>query len=94
MPKLKSNKAVLKRIRITAKGKLKRPKAGRRHLATAKSSKQKRNLRRPTIITGPCRPVLQRLLQIKRRGRKLAKPEYKPAQQAAPVAPPAPPAEK
>lgn len=44
MPKLKTNKSVKKRIRITAKGKAKRFKAFKSHLLTARSAKRKRHL--------------------------------------------------
>ena len=43
--KLKTNKAVKKRFKISAKGKVKYSKANRRHLLTDKASKKKRSLR-------------------------------------------------
>lgn len=45
MPKLKTNKAVRKRFKITAKGKVLMLKTKRRHLLSYKSSKMKRRLR-------------------------------------------------
>jgi large subunit ribosomal protein L35 len=45
MPKLKTNKAARKRFKVTSKGKVLRPSAGRRHLLTDKVSKEKRSLR-------------------------------------------------
>ena len=53
MPKQKTHKGSVKRIRITAKGKVRRTRAGRRHLMSAKSSKRRRQLRRGKIMTGP-----------------------------------------
>lgn len=50
MPKLKSNRAAAKRFKLTAKGKAKRPKAGRGHLLTTKTSKRKRQLRKDTTV--------------------------------------------
>jgi len=47
MPKLKTNKALRKRIRFTKTGKIKHFKAGRSHLLTSKRSKRKRKLGRP-----------------------------------------------
>lgn len=44
MPKLKTNRSVKKRIRITKSGKAKHFKSGRRHLLVGKSSKRKRHL--------------------------------------------------
>lgn len=48
--KRKTHKGLAKRIRITATGKLKRGKAGKRHLLSSKSRKRKRNLRRSVIV--------------------------------------------
>lgn len=45
MPKLKTNKAARKRFKITAKGKILKPNAFRRHLLTDKKSSEKRRLR-------------------------------------------------
>ncbi|MFH0963016.1 MAG: 50S ribosomal protein L35 [Planctomycetota bacterium] len=53
MPKQKTHKGSVKRIRITAKGKVRRTRAFRRHLMSAKSSKRRRQLRRPKIVGGP-----------------------------------------
>ncbi|CUS77936.1 LSU ribosomal protein L35P [Candidatus Kryptobacter tengchongensis] len=50
MPKVKSNRAAMKRFKVTATGKIKRQKAGRSHLATGKSRKRKRQLRKPTLV--------------------------------------------
>lgn len=52
MPKQKTNKSVKKRFRVTGTGKLKRNKANKRHLLAGRSSKRKRQLRRPAIETG------------------------------------------
>jgi large subunit ribosomal protein L35 len=52
MPKMKTHKGSTKRFRITAKGKLKRQKAGKKHLLSHKSGKRKRQLRRPAVETG------------------------------------------
>lgn len=51
MPKMKTRKAAAKRLRRTGTGKLKRYREGKRHLASCKSRKRKRNLRRPSILT-------------------------------------------
>ena len=45
MPKLKTNRAANKRYGFTAKGKIKRTKANRRHLLANRTTKQKRQLR-------------------------------------------------
>lgn len=43
----KTKKSVSKRFKITGTGKIMRAKAGRRHLATKKSAKRKRQLAKP-----------------------------------------------
>ena len=45
MPKMKTNKSAAKRFKVSGGGKIKRRKAGGRHLMTSKNSKRKRNLR-------------------------------------------------
>jgi len=47
MPKMKTYKSIKKRFRVTAKGKLKRRQAGKKHLESHKSGKRKRQLRVP-----------------------------------------------
>ena len=44
MPKLKTRRAVAKRFKVTANGKLKRAHAFAKHILTKKSAKRKRNL--------------------------------------------------
>jgi len=46
MPKMKTNKAVAKRVKVTAKGKLKRRRPLAGHLKSRKSAKRIRNLRK------------------------------------------------
>ena len=48
--KLKPNKAVKKRFRVTATGKLKRGHSLTSHLRSARTSKKKRELRRPEVL--------------------------------------------
>ncbi|MFN7182014.1 MAG: 50S ribosomal protein L35 [Planctomycetota bacterium] len=50
MPKLKTRKAVSKRIKITARGKLKHNQPGRRHLLQTKTAKRKRQLRKQEVL--------------------------------------------
>ena len=47
MPKMKTHKSIRKRFRVTAKGKLKRRQAGKKHLLSHKTGKRKRHLRAP-----------------------------------------------
>ena len=50
MPKMKPSRAAAKRFKLTGTGKLKRNKAYKRHILTKKSTKLKRNLRKPAIV--------------------------------------------
>lgn len=50
MPKMKSKKAVTKRIKVTASGKLVRHCAYTSHLAPHKTTKQKRHLRNARLV--------------------------------------------
>ena len=50
MPKLKTRKAVSKRVSVTGTGKLWRTKANKQHILTKKSPKRKRNLRKSDLV--------------------------------------------
>ncbi len=50
MPKMKTNRSVAKRFTKTGTGKLKRNKAYKRHILTKKTTKNKRNLRKPAMV--------------------------------------------
>jgi large subunit ribosomal protein L35 len=50
MPKMKTHKGAKKRFSVTGTGKVRRNKANTSHILTKKSSKRKRNLRRPGLI--------------------------------------------
>lgn len=62
MPKLKTNKSASKRFKLTKKGKLKRSRAGRRHLLTSKSSGRKRHLRKSILVGGMEKKITKKLL--------------------------------
>jgi large subunit ribosomal protein L35 len=47
---IKTRKAVAKRFKITATGKVLRSRAGRRHLLTTKNAKRRRRLRSPAQV--------------------------------------------
>ena len=64
MPKMKTHKGAKKRFTVTASGKVRRLKAFKSHILTKKTSKRKRNLRRPTIVkTNGEAKNIKRLLQ-------------------------------
>jgi large subunit ribosomal protein L35 len=50
MPKMKTNKSITKRFRVTGTGKLKRNQGNKRHLLSGRTSKRKRQLRRTVIL--------------------------------------------
>jgi len=50
MPKLKTHRGLAKRVKITARGKVKRARAFHSHLLSSKSPKRKRNLRKTIIV--------------------------------------------
>ena len=50
MPKLKTHRGLAKRVKITARGKVKRARAFHSHLLSSKSPKRKRNLSRRTLV--------------------------------------------
>jgi large subunit ribosomal protein L35 len=51
MPKMKTRKSAAKRYHLTGTGKVKYKQQGLRHILTKKSSKRKRNLRKPAILS-------------------------------------------
>lgn len=50
MPKMKTRKAMKARFKVTAKGKLKRTRPGRRHILTKKSANRKRGLAKARYV--------------------------------------------
>jgi len=50
VPKMKTRKAMKARFRLTATGKLKRTRPGRRHILTKKSAKRKASLAKPRLV--------------------------------------------
>ncbi len=62
MPKMKSHKGLLKRVRITGKGKVKFKKAFSGHLMSHKTGRKCQKLRRPGIATAGDIGRLERML--------------------------------
>lgn len=62
--KLKTKKAVAARFKLTATGKLKRSKPGKRHLLTKKSAKRKRQLTRPGLVSDGQLKTYKRLMGV------------------------------
>lgn len=59
MPKLKTRKSLAKRIKVTKKKKFLHFKAGRRHLLSGKSRKNKRKLKRKGLVAKTIRQSLK-----------------------------------
>ena len=51
MPKMRTHSGTKKRLKVTASGQIKRSRAGNRHLAPGKTQKQKRQLRKFSLVT-------------------------------------------
>ncbi|HHO47633.1 MAG TPA: 50S ribosomal protein L35 [Desulfobacteraceae bacterium] len=62
MPKMKTNRGAAKRFKATGSGKIKRNKAYSSHILTKKTTKRKRNLRKPDLIAESDRRSVKRML--------------------------------
>lgn len=62
MPKMKSNRAAMKRFRTTGKGKIRRKRAFANHILTKKSTKRKRNLRDAALASTADTPRIKRMI--------------------------------
>jgi large subunit ribosomal protein L35 len=62
MPKLKSHRGAAKRFKSTASGKFKRGKAFKSHILTKKTTKRKRNLDTPTLVSDSDQKRVQAML--------------------------------
>jgi large subunit ribosomal protein L35 len=60
--KAKSRKAAKKRLKITGTGKLLRRKQGRSHIMTKKSSRRKRDLEKPELVSKSFEKKFTRLI--------------------------------
>ncbi len=64
MPKMKTRKAVAKRIKVTGSGKLMRRRPMRGHLRSRKSARRLRNLRKSRPLAKPFAKRARKLLGI------------------------------
>lgn len=65
MPKIKTHRGAAKRYRVTGSGRIKRAKAYKSHILTKKSTKRKRNLRKPAYISEAETKVVKKLIPYK-----------------------------
>ena len=85
--KLKPNKAVAKRFKVTAKGKLKRHHSLTSHLRSARTAKKKRELRRPELLFEGHARRLRKIMGIGGMHPNAPRKNTAPATQAAQPAP-------
>jgi large subunit ribosomal protein L35 len=62
MPKQKTKKGVVKRMKLTKTGKVKRRKPFHSHLLVRRSSKRKRHLRSPALCVGKIADQMRKAL--------------------------------
>ncbi len=62
MPKMKTKSAAAKRFKTTGTGKLKRFHANKSHILTKKTTKRKRNLRKPSMMDKTNEKVMKKIL--------------------------------
>lgn len=63
MPKMKTNKSVAKRFKVTGKGKVRRGQAFMSHILTKKTQKRKRHLRKPAMCAPGDAKRVKRMLR-------------------------------
>ncbi|HWH04579.1 MAG TPA: 50S ribosomal protein L35 [Gemmatimonadales bacterium] len=63
MPKMKSKRALQKRVKISGSGKIRRHRAFKSHILTKKHPKRKRRLRQGAMVSHADQKRLMRLLQ-------------------------------
>lgn len=59
---MKTNRSAAKRFKLTGNGKLVRNKAYKRHILTKKTTKRKRNLRKPAITDATNVKVMKKIM--------------------------------
>ena len=64
MPKMKTNKAVAKRIKVTGRGKLRRRKPGAGHLKSRKSPSRRRRFRKSVELKGGVARTARKMLGL------------------------------
>jgi large subunit ribosomal protein L35 len=62
MPKMKSRGSVKRRFKITKSGKVKSSKVQRGHMHASKNGKQRRNRRKPLVVTGTWATLMRRMM--------------------------------
>lgn len=69
MPKVKTHKGLLKRVKISKTGKVNHNKAGYKHLRSGKTAKRKLRLRGGSVMSTPDAKRVGKILFMRLRGR-------------------------
>jgi len=64
MPKMKTNRGAAKRFKKTASG-FKRKRAGKNHILTKRTTKNKRQLRGTNLVDASDKALVERMLRLK-----------------------------
>ena len=62
MPKMKTHRGAAKRLKLTGTGKLKRMRSNKSHILTKKTTKRKRRLRQPDLVSKADEKKLNKIL--------------------------------
>ena len=62
MPKMKTHRGAAKRVKVTGTGKLKRMRSNKSHILTKKTTKRKRRLRKPDLVSAADSKRLNKIL--------------------------------
>ena len=62
MPKMKTHRGAAKRVKKTGTGKLKRMRSNKSHILTKKTTKRKRRLRQPDLVSKGDEKKLNKIL--------------------------------
>jgi len=62
MPKMKTHRGAAKRFKKTGTGKIARSRSNKQHILTKKSSKRKRRLRKPALVSSTDAKRLEQML--------------------------------
>ena len=62
MPKMKTHRGAAKRVKKTGTGKLKRMRSNKSHILTKKTTKRKRRLRQPDLVSKVDEKKLNKIL--------------------------------
>lgn len=62
MPKMKTHRGAAKRVKKTGTGKLKRMRSNKSHILTKKTTKRKRRLRQPDLVSKADEKRLNKML--------------------------------